>query len=421
MIILLNIFLTIIILAFCPFLALWALIGRHGFAHRLGFLPKNDDRPIWIHSASVGEAGVAVVLRDILHTISPETPVIITSTTKMGKRRLEKILSHPDRAAILPFDFFIFITLAMSRVNPSALIIVETELWPNLITIAKKRGIPIIMANGKMSENTKNWSRVFGSGFRKVTSSIDIFLMKSNYDAENLYISGVEKDKIYTLGNLKFSAFPENIEKIDKLDNPTIVFGSIRPKEYAGIIDVCKNLQQTNKKSKILLAPRHLNTINQLTKVLEKHNVPYRTRRNNDENIENIYLDPDKIKQALLNIITNAIDFTPVGGEIRIVTENFPRKRKPSSIRLRISDNGPGISPGIIDKIFDPYFTTKRHGNMRNGTGLGLFIAYRDLQDHGGTIEAQSEEDNGTTFILTLPYRAGSEKGGADGRNKNVN
>jgi signal transduction histidine kinase len=139
-----------------------------------------------------------------------------------------------------------------------------------------------------------------------------------------------------------------------------------------------------------------------------------------DKNIKEIYLDSDKIKQAILNIITNAIDFTPVGGTIRVVTKNFPSQRNPSSIRIWISDNGPGIPPEIIDKVFDPYFTTKRHGNMRNGTGLGLFIAYRDLQDHGGTLEVQSEENSGATFIFTLPYRSHPEKRAADGKKKNA-
>jgi signal transduction histidine kinase len=139
-----------------------------------------------------------------------------------------------------------------------------------------------------------------------------------------------------------------------------------------------------------------------------------------DQNIEQVYLDPDKIKQAILNIITNAIDFTPVGGTIRVVTKNSPGKRNSDSVRIWISDNGPGIPPEIIDKIFDPYFTTKRHGNMRNGTGLGLFIAYRDLQDHGGALEVQSEENRGATFILTLPYRATPEKGGANEKRKYV-
>ncbi|MGC9314092.1 MAG: 3-deoxy-D-manno-octulosonic acid transferase [bacterium] len=278
MIFLYNILLTLILLAFWPILVIWALIGGHGLANRLGILPKYDVRPVWIHSASVGEAGVAAVMRDILHEIAPKTPIIITSTTKMGKRRLEKILSPPDIAAILPLDYFIFIEIAMSRVNPRALIVVETELWPNLITIAKKRGIPVIIANGRISEKTRKWSSKLGSGFHKVTESIDIFLMKSQYDAENLNLSGVASYKISTIGNLKFSAFPDKIESININENPTIVFGSIRPKEYPAVIAVCKNVIQNHPRMTIVLAPRHLNTLKQLELLLESEKVDYQLR-----------------------------------------------------------------------------------------------------------------------------------------------
>lgn len=125
-----------------------------------------------------------------------------------------------------------------------------------------------------------------------------------------------------------------------------------------------------------------------------------------DSDIEKIFLDPDKIKQALLNILTNAIDFTPSTGKISIATKHLSNHGHQPSVRIRITDSGSGIPPEILNKIFDPYFTTKRSGNMRDGTGLGLFIAYRDLRDQGGTIEVRNEAKTGATFIITMPYRS---------------
>jgi signal transduction histidine kinase len=141
---------------------------------------------------------------------------------------------------------------------------------------------------------------------------------------------------------------------------------------------------------------------------------------NLDRKIKKLFLDPDKIKQAILNILINAIDFTPLGGRIRIVTEHLAGPGNTACVRIRISDNGPGISPAIIEKIFDPYFTTKRHGTMRDGTGLGLFIAHRDLQEQGGTLEVESVENHGTTFILTVPYVLSPENGNAGERAKHA-
>lgn len=73
------------------------------------------------------------------------------------------------------------------------------------------------------------------------------------------------------------------------------------------------------------------------------------------------------------------------------------------SLRIEITDNGIGIHASVMDKIFDPYFTTKHKSSMHNGTGLGLFIAHQNVQAHGGTIEARSQVEQGTTFIVTLP------------------
>jgi signal transduction histidine kinase len=122
-----------------------------------------------------------------------------------------------------------------------------------------------------------------------------------------------------------------------------------------------------------------------------------------DPNIGQVWMDSEKMKQVVLNILSNAVEFTPDGGKIDIVTANYVKKGKPKSIRIDIKDNGTGVPPHMIDKIFDPYFTTKHKSNMHNGTGLGLSIAHQNMQDHRGTIEAQSKPKEGTTFTLIFP------------------
>lgn len=116
-----------------------------------------------------------------------------------------------------------------------------------------------------------------------------------------------------------------------------------------------------------------------------------------------VWMDAEKMKQVILNLLFNAVEFTPDGGRIEIHTENFKEQEKGKGIRITIKDNGTGIDPAMIDKIFDPYFTTKHKSSMHEGTGLGLFIARQNMQDHGGSIEVKSEAGEGTTFVLTLP------------------
>ncbi|MCK4470017.1 MAG: ATP-binding protein, partial [Desulfobacterales bacterium] len=76
---------------------------------------------------------------------------------------------------------------------------------------------------------------------------------------------------------------------------------------------------------------------------------------------------------------------------------------KPETVQIEIKDNGPGIPQDIINKIFNPYFTTRHKSSMHDGTGLGLFIAHKNMQDHGGTIEVKSKVNEGAIFTLSFP------------------
>ncbi|MGD2127352.1 MAG: ATP-binding protein [Desulfobacteraceae bacterium] len=127
-----------------------------------------------------------------------------------------------------------------------------------------------------------------------------------------------------------------------------------------------------------------------------------------DDNIGQVWLDSEKMKQVVLNLLSNAVEFTPLEGRIEISTINCTEKEKRKTVRVEIKDNGMGIPASMIDKVFEPYFSTKHKSSMHKGTGLGLFIAHQNMQDHGGTIEAKSRAADGTTFILTFPAEPSS-------------
>jgi signal transduction histidine kinase len=122
-----------------------------------------------------------------------------------------------------------------------------------------------------------------------------------------------------------------------------------------------------------------------------------------DPDIGQVWMDSEKMKQVVLNLLSNALEFTPEGGKIEVLTKNFTKRGKPKGIRIEINDNGIGIPQSMINKIFEPYFTTKHKSSMHNGTGLGLFIAHQNMQDHQGMIEVKSVVNEGATFILNLP------------------
>lgn len=122
-----------------------------------------------------------------------------------------------------------------------------------------------------------------------------------------------------------------------------------------------------------------------------------------DPAIGRVWMDSEKMKQVILNLLSNAVDFTPEDGKIELITRILTETGKPKAIHIQIKDNGTGIPPSHIGKVFDPYFTTKHKSVMHKGTGLGLFIAHQNMQDHGGSIDVKSDLDEGSVFTLTLP------------------
>ena len=105
--------------------------------------------------------------------------------------------------------------------------------------------------------------------------------------------------------------------------------------------------------------------------------------------------DSEQIIQVLLNVTLNALQASPTGGQISISAD-----RSENMILMRVSDEGSGIAEAELDKIFDPFYTTKE-----GGTGLGLAISYQILAQHGGGIAVERNPDKGMTFTLTLPIR----------------
>ncbi len=130
------------------------------------------------------------------------------------------------------------------------------------------------------------------------------------------------------------------------------------------------------------------------------------------DDLTQVAVDVNQMKQVFLNIIHNAIHSMPDGGLLMINTRNGPVTGDQRQLEISFADNGSGIEPTALDRIFDPFYTTKQVGE---GTGLGLSVSQRIVDDHGGTIHVESEPGKGSTFIVTLPA-AGSPVSESTGR-----
>ena len=130
-----------------------------------------------------------------------------------------------------------------------------------------------------------------------------------------------------------------------------------------------------------------------------------------DPNLPQIVVTADHIKQVFLNVVLNALDAMPEGGELTVVTRlvaseeaslSLPADRQ---VEIRFADSGPGIAPEDLPRIFDPFFTRKP-----KGTGLGLSISYDIVERHGGTMGVESVPGQGAVFTIRLPIRSDIQK-----------
>ena len=118
-----------------------------------------------------------------------------------------------------------------------------------------------------------------------------------------------------------------------------------------------------------------------------------------------VKLDRQQIKQVLLNLFINAMEAIggEQGGRLVVRTRKLIRPVSDPWVQIEVEDSGPGIEPGDLDHIFDPFYTTKHESGEREGTGLGLTIAHQIVQEHGGYLEVASEVGHGTKFMVNLP------------------
>lgn len=173
---------------------------------RLGGLAPVHGHPVWIQAASVGETGIAAALARALRQEHPSLPLLVTSTTRTGHAAAARALPETVHRAYFPLDFRPAVRRAMDAVRPSALVLVETELWPNLFLEAAARGIPVLVVNGRISDRAFRRYRLAASLFRRALSHLALACVQTPLDHDRFAALGVSPQRIRVTGNIKFAA-----------------------------------------------------------------------------------------------------------------------------------------------------------------------------------------------------------------------
>ncbi|MCX5813726.1 MAG: hypothetical protein NT178_14440 [Proteobacteria bacterium] len=263
---------NIVINIILPFFILFALMKvkiRKNLAERLFFSTKHAaiKDAIWIHAASIGEAAIAETLVNYMKSHFNFHQFTITTNTYYTRDLLRKKFGNSVDVFSLPFDLTYSIRHFINGSTFKALIIVETELWPNLIWEVKKRGIPVFIINGRISDATLKNYRRFSFFLKNVFSKIDLILAQSEEHARRFTYIGVNPQKIINTGNLKYYRELPSINNYIHKDN-VITFGSIKEKELDTLLPVIINLKRGFPDFLIFVVPRELFLVNTIEKEL---------------------------------------------------------------------------------------------------------------------------------------------------------
>ncbi len=189
----------------------WQLRNRRFALQRLGYGYQScSDKPLWVHCASVGEVTAALPLIKRLKLDNPETQVLVSTTTPTGADTVDKQSMDGVKHVFLPLDTRHAVKRFYAAHHPSALVLMETELWPNLINVAAQMQLPVVIVNGRLSQKTLSAPDWFKVVYRQTLSKVTSVLAKSESDANGFAQLGASKDKISVVGNLKFASVPAN-------------------------------------------------------------------------------------------------------------------------------------------------------------------------------------------------------------------
>ncbi len=242
---------------------------RLSFRERMGALPcdLNRDRApsIWIHAVSVGEVLTARVLLGPLRERFPDHRIVVSTTTVTGHSVARSSLNEADALFFAPFDFRGPVRKALATVKPRLLLLMETELWPNLIHEARRAGVRIAVANGRLSAGSSARYRRIRFLLKHVLAEVDLFLMQGEAHAARARAIGAPPERVRVAGNLKFDALgePTTPEPLARLlvpamePGPLLVAGSTMAGEEEMVLAAFRRVHLRLPQARLILAPRH--------------------------------------------------------------------------------------------------------------------------------------------------------------------
>jgi 3-deoxy-D-manno-octulosonic-acid transferase len=303
---------------------LWRGLSDRGYwqrlPERLGFGRKLPAASIWLHAVSLGEMTAAAPLLQALRARFPGMAVVLTTATPAGRARARRLSEDAD-IRFLPYDTPGSVRRFLMRTAPRAAIIMETELWPNLLRACEVQGIPVLLASARLSARSVSRYRRFGSLFSGVFSANLTVAAQSDGDAERFRAIGAPAASVSVVGNVKFD-MELNAEAARAGRELRAALGAARPVWIAGsthageeeqVLDAHASLRALRPDAILLLVPRHRERFEGVADLLTRRGIAFSRRSRAAGGTESVLL-VDTVGE--LGVLYAAADVAFVGGSL---------------------------------------------------------------------------------------------------------
>lgn len=267
---------------------------RAGFAQRMGFVPRREGtrRCVWIHAVSVGEVGAVKPMIDLIRKQHPDWDLRISTTTNTGQKIARD--RYGDAAFYFPLDSTPALLNCFGRVRPDLIVLIELEVWPNFLRLARRRGIPVVIVNGRMrEERVPSYRRLrFLFAPALAQDSRNVFCVQNDTYRDRFTRAGFPAGKIRVTGTMKYDAVrtdaaPEKTAALRKAmglnpDERVWVAGCTWPGEEAICLRAHRKLLEIDPALRLAIAPRHVERADDVRRDIEQ--AGFACRRRSAEN-----------------------------------------------------------------------------------------------------------------------------------------
>ena len=231
----------------------------------------------WIHAVSVGESIAAAPLLEALQRVYPGLPLVVSTVTETGARLVRTRFKGLATHRYFPLDFPPVTRRVIQSINPAFFIGMETELWPNTLRALAARGVPTMIANGRLSDRSVRRYRMVRGPMRRVLSDVTVFGMQSDEDARRMIALGAPAERVVVTGNLKHEPLPDPAGAVDPWhrllglgpQQSVWIAGSTHRGEEEAVLDAhCRALLDRPKLT-LVLAPRHPERVSEVIGLLK--------------------------------------------------------------------------------------------------------------------------------------------------------